>query len=89
MTIAKMTAIAAGFTAAGSVIGGLIGWAFGRFTPDFYRATLPGSTHYEGNAPDPVQIGIGFGIAQGLLMGFILGCVVLIASAIRAKKAHE
>ena len=85
MTIAKMTGLALAFTLGGALIGGLIGWCMGTFLPGFYQATVP-YFNDDGQQPYAAQIGLGFGISQGLLMGFILGCIVLIATAIRTRK---
>lgn len=88
MTTGKMVGIAAGFAAVGAVLGGLIGAALGKFTPDLYRAWF--------QSPDPhapalntVQIGAGLGIIQGLLAGLLLGCSVIIATAIRNRTSAK
>lgn len=83
MSIAKMVVIALAFSSAGALVGGVIGWALGMYTPDVYRAWF--STESNGRPLDPAQIGTGLGIAQGLILGFVLGCVVLLATAIRAR----
>jgi hypothetical protein len=86
MSIAKMTGVSIAFTLGGALVGGAIGWAMGTYIPGFYRATVPYFDD-EGQQTSAVEIGLGFGIAQGLLMGFILACVILIASAIRYRRA--
>jgi hypothetical protein len=78
MSITKMLGVAVAFTFGGAVVGGLIGYVMGVFAPDFYRATVSSQA-------DPMQVGLGFGISQGLLMGFVLACVIFIAQAIRSK----
>ena len=81
-----MTWIAVGFCVAGGLIGGLIGAALGNFTPDLYRAWFPPDPHLDAPPYNPAQLGIGLGIIQGLVGGLLLGCVVLVATAIRSRK---
>ena len=87
MSIAKMTGIAIAFTLGGAVVGGAIGWAMGTYIPGFYRATVPYFDE-DGQQTSASEIGLGFGISQGLLMGFVMACVILIASAIRSRKPN-
>ncbi|HZH98258.1 MAG TPA: hypothetical protein VEX38_04750 [Fimbriimonadaceae bacterium] len=88
MSIGKMTTLAVAFTSVGGVIGALLGWWMGAYLPDFYRATIREYSDI-GRPFDPVQIGVGFGLAQGLIMGFVLACVVLIASAIYSRRPEN
>ena len=62
------------FGAAGTAIG----WSLGQFAPAFYRGVFP-----SGDQPwfDPVQVGFGVGLTQGLLVGLAVGGVVVLASA--------
>lgn len=77
MSAKRMVQVVSLLTVAGAAIGGLLGLLFGLLLPDFYLTTVgPGN---------PVQIGLGFGIAQGIMMGFILGCLVIIIVAWRDK----
>jgi hypothetical protein len=59
--------------------GGGLGYALGRLAPSYYRGVFAG-----GESPgfDPVQVGIGLGVSQGLIAGLGVGSVVVVAVAI-------
>lgn len=55
-----------------------IGASMGILMPDYYRAMFrPGSIP----PLDPVQVGAGLGLSQGLIGGLIIGCVLTISVA--------
>lgn len=57
-----------------AVVGGLIGAALGLVAPDYYRSLLR-----DGHSPDfnPLQVGIGLGVTQGLASGIAIGLGVI------------
>ena len=79
-------------TLIGAVLGLFFGCVLGLLTPDLFRA-LFGARPQEviftsgpvmttqGHPLDPLQIGIGLGLINGAIMGFIAGLVTVIASA--------
>jgi hypothetical protein len=87
MTIGRMTIIVMSFAVAGAVLGGALGWGMGTYLPDLYRIWFPPDPHVEGPPPSTVQIGVGLGLLQGFGLGFLLGCILILASAIRSGKA--
>ena len=77
-------------TLIGAVLGLFFGCVLGLLTPDLFRA-LFGARHVavpnggpvmttQGHPLDPLQIGIGLGLINGAIMGFIAGLVTVIAS---------
>jgi hypothetical protein len=74
MTILRGFLIIAISTALCAIIGAGTGYTLGTFAPAFYRTLFR-----NGNAPtfDPVQMGLGLGLTQGL----VVGCVVVLAVA--------
>lgn len=55
--------------------GACIGWLLAVLAPDFYRAIFrmpPGS------AIDPVQVGVGVGLVNGVMIGLGLGTIIVI-----------
>jgi len=58
--------------------GGLIGYALGAIVPGYFRGVFS-----SGREPwfDPVSVGVGLGITQGLVCGLALGAVVVLAVA--------
>lgn len=61
-----------GFGGAGAMIGVLLGVG----VPSYYRGVFA-----EGDNPgfDPVQVGFGLGLSQGLICGVLVGMVVVLA----------
>ena len=58
----------------GGLIGTLIGAALGAFIPGYYRAVFR-----NGSAPDfdPIAVGIGQGLTQGVAFGGIVGIILV------------
>jgi hypothetical protein len=79
MTVFKAFAIILTSAIGFALVGGGVGWTLGTVTPAYYR-TVYG---YAGQRPgfDPVQVGLGLGITQGLVCGVFVGVVVVLAVA--------
>jgi hypothetical protein len=58
--------------------GGAIGYGLATFAPGYYRGVFPsgGEAWF-----DPVVVGLGLGLTQGLICGLFLGGVVVLAVA--------
>lgn len=64
--------------------GALVGWLLALLTPDYYRAV------FELDPGSPVwQIGVGLGLAQGLVAGVVVGCCVVLATAIYRSRIRK
>jgi len=67
------------------IAGGLLGFTLGFGAPAYYRgvfrATEPGF--------NPVQVGLGLGITQGLICGMFIGSVVVVAVALSKRPRQE
>lgn len=76
VALARAILVVAVCTIVGASIGTGAGYVLGRFAPGYYRSMFG-----QGNAPgfDPVQMGIGLGLTQGIALGFIAGIVIIIA----------
>jgi hypothetical protein len=63
-----------GSAVAGGVLGLLIGAALGAFAPGYYR-----SIFINGDSPsfDPLAMGIGLGLTQGVFLGGLVGIVLV------------
>jgi F0F1-type ATP synthase assembly protein I len=83
-TVAKAVLAVLTCTIAGALFGAGIGYMLGRFAPAYYR-----SVFRNGNAPgfDPVQVGTGLGMTQGVALGFIAGIIIVIVLMRRTRKA--
>jgi hypothetical protein len=59
-----------------ALVGLSVGYTLGAVAPGYYRTVFR-----NGNSPefDPVQVGVGLGLTQGLLCGLVVGCVVVIS----------
>ena len=68
--------IVAVFAAAlsGGLLGTMVGGALGAFVPGYYRSVIPG-----GEQPgfDPVAVGIGLGMTQGMMFGAVVGLLLV------------
>jgi hypothetical protein len=63
---------------AGACFGGMVGYVMAVVLPGYYRGVFRagGEVWF-----DPVQVGLGLGVTQGLLIGLALGAVVVLAVA--------
>jgi len=57
-----------------SGLGGTVGFLLGKLIPDYYRAVFS-----HGDAPffDPVQVGLGLGLTQGMVGGAAIGLILV------------
>lgn len=78
MTVARGFRIILGSGTALGAAGAGLGYLLGRHAPAYYRSVFAG-----GDSPgfDPVQVGFGLGLTQGLIAGHIVGSVVVLAVA--------
>ncbi|HVX15814.1 MAG TPA: hypothetical protein VHC22_31820 [Pirellulales bacterium] len=72
---ARAVLVVVGCTIACAAIGTSAGYLLGSFAPGYYR-----SVFRNGDAPgfDPVEVGIGLGLTQGLALGFIAGVIIVV-----------
>lgn len=75
MTITKGLGTVAGCTAVCGALGGLMGYLIGRFAPGAYSAFFPPR---HGQEIDPIQVGLGLGIPQGMLVGVAIGIIIVV-----------
>jgi hypothetical protein len=66
--------------------GGLIGYALGRFAPAYYRGVYG---IVEPSTFNPVQVGLGLGISQGLIAGVLVGAVVVLAVGFSRRQSKQ
>lgn len=78
MTVVKGFLIILLSAAAFGLGGGLIGYILGVWTPSYYRGVF-----ISGREPwfDPVAVGLGLGVSQGLMCGVVAGVAVVLAVA--------
>ena len=74
MTVAKALITVFLTAAVLGVTGGLVGLALGEWTPDYVRQMFPRGDHPDF---DPVQMGVGAGVNQGLIWGIVVGLVIV------------
>jgi hypothetical protein len=79
MTWGKGILIVAGTMIVGAIGGTAIGTLLGLFLPGYYRSVFGG-----GNMPgfDPVAVGIGQGLSQGIVFGTLVGLALVAAIAV-------
>jgi hypothetical protein len=86
VTLTRGLLIVATTTAAAAVLGSGLGYALGVFTPDYYRMVF----HVPPGMPlDPVQVGVGLGLTQGLFAGLAAGSVVVASVAWCASRREQ
>lgn len=73
--LAIIVACGVGFGAAG----GLLGFALGTGAPGYYRTVFRAG---DDPAFNPVQVGLGLGVTQGLIGGLVIGSVAVLAEAL-------
>jgi hypothetical protein len=78
VTVVKGFAIILLSMLAFAVGGGLIGYGLGAFAPDYYHSTFGHGPQVQLN---PVALGLGLGVTQGLICGLVAGSVVVLAVA--------
>ena len=69
-----------------TILGGLVGYCLGRFLPDYYRSVFRngGDSDF-----DPIAVGLGLGLSQGITAGAILGVVVLVGMLWHDRRTRE
>lgn len=70
MTTTRAFAIVAASSLLCSIIGGVMGTQLGRLAPGYYRALFEAGRRADF---DPVQVGLGLGVTQGLVAGAMIG----------------
>ena len=78
MTVRRAFLIVAGSAFLCGLIGAGLGLTLGTFSPGYYRTVF----RY-GNSDNfnPVEVGVGLGLSQGVIAGLVVGCVVVLAVA--------
>ena len=74
MTVTKGLGTVAGCAVVCGALGGLMGYLIGRFAPGAYAAFFPAR---HGQEIDPIQVGLGLGIPQGMLVGIAIGIIIV------------
>ena len=74
MTVAKGFATMLASVVICSGVGAVVGYAIGRLLPAFFRAMLPGGGREDA---DPIQVGIGLGLVNGIWLGVAVGGVIV------------
>lgn len=59
----------------GSILGGVVGYFLGKWTPEYYRAVFDVAEAENFNA---VETGVGLGVSQGLVAGAVLGTILVV-----------
>jgi hypothetical protein len=76
MTITKVLATVAGTAIVSAVVGTTVGYCLGEYVPGAYRSMF---AHGVDPRFNPVDVGIGLGCVQGLLVGVVVGLIVVVA----------
>lgn len=74
MNVGKAFGAVLGFLLTGGAIGGGVGYVIGRYFPDALRVQFRGGL---ADDLDPVQVGVGLGIPQGMMLGALAGVAVV------------
>ena len=77
MTLTKGLVTVAACAVICGAVGMALGLAIGRWAPDAYRAVFEWRGPSPGPPLDPEQIGMGLGLAQGVLVGVAAGAAVV------------
>jgi hypothetical protein len=75
-----------GIALAAGLFGAGVGFLLGRFAPGFYRTTIPSVARL---GVDPVEVGVGLGFSQGLILGAILAVIVALIAAWRERNTSR
>jgi hypothetical protein len=69
-----------------SGLGGAAGFLLGKLMPGYYRAVFR-----SGDAPffDPVQVGLGLGVTQGMVAGAVIGLALVGLVAWHAARSNR
>ncbi len=86
MTLARAFVTVLAFLLAGGSIGGGTGYVIGAFFPDALRAQFRPAL---GDDLNPVQIGVGIGIPQGMMLGALAGVAVVAILAWQSVRTHR
>lgn len=74
MTVTKALLTVAVSALLAGAVGAGVGYALDHWTPSFFRILWPGRP---GDPADPVEVGLGLGISQGLVWGVVVGLLVV------------
>ena len=86
MNLARAFVAVLAFMLTGGAVGGGVGYLIGRCFPDALRAQFRAGL---GDELDPVQVGVGLGIPQGLMLGALAGVAVVGIVAWHAVRTHR
>ena len=75
-------------TFVGVFLGGIVGWMLGVAAPGFCMSVIPVLNDYH-TTDGAHQIGLGLGVANGVIYGLIAGVALVIAEAIKYLKKPE
>jgi hypothetical protein len=67
-----------------AAIGGIIGYGIGSYMPGYYRSVFENGSRADFN---PVEVGIGQGITQGVVGGAIVGLALVAIVVWRGKRS--
>lgn len=86
MSVTRGVAIIVVCGACFGAAGGLLGFTLGVVAPAYYRGVFRA-----GDDPgfEPVQVGLGLGVTQGLICGVFIGSVVVLAAALSTRPRLE
>jgi hypothetical protein len=74
MTIREALTVVGSVTLFGTALGGGVGYALGKHYPNYYRIVFRVDPKAEF---DPVAVGLGLGISQGMIGGAAVGLAVV------------
>ena len=79
MTVARGFGIIIASCVSFAIAGGGLGYGLAKVLPQYYRVVF---RHGEDIQFDPVQVGLGLGMAQGAIAGLFAGAVIVLAVAL-------
>ncbi len=86
MNLTKAFVAVLAFLLAGGAVGGGTGYVIGAFFPDALRAQFRPAL---GDELNPVQVGVGLGLPQGLTLGAVVGVAVVGILAWQTVRTHR